>query len=105
MGIKKELLWGYALLFIGHTLLLTQHNVPVMIAVFIILFGHILLLFFGKTWIGLHKIIGVNFFLGGTLVGYDLLLGRYSWGLVHNLAIACILWMSAMYLQSKNKSS
>ena len=101
---NKKWFYGFILLFLGNTLLLKSTEFPIILSIIMILLGHLFIILIGKEQFGLKKIIKSNIVIALVFTIYYFVLNQMQLGLLHNIFIAMITYISFWYLsQAKEK--
>ena len=101
---NKKWFYGFILLFLGNTLLLRSTEFSIILSIIIILLGHLFIILIGKEQFGLKKIIKSNVLIALVFTIYYFVFNQMQLGLLHNIFIALITYISFWYLsQAKNK--
>ena len=101
---NKRWFYGFILLFLGNTLLLRSTEFSIILSIIMILLGHLFIILIGKEQFGLKKIIKSNIVLALVFTIYYFVFTQMQLGLLHNIFIAIIVYVSFWYLsQSKEK--
>ena len=101
---NKKWFYGFILLFLGNTLLLKSTEFPIILSIIMILLGHLFIILIGKEQFGLKKIIKSNIVIALVFTIYYFIFKQMQLGLLHNIMIAMIAYISFWYLsQAKEK--
>ena len=101
---NKKWFYGFILLFLGNTLLLKSTEFSIILSIIMILLGHLFIILIGKEQFGLKKIIKSNIVIALVFTIYHLVFNQIQLGLLHNIFIALITYISFWYLsQAKDK--
>ena len=95
---NKKWFYGFILLFLGNTLLLKSTEFPIILSIIIILLGHLFIILIGKEQFGLKKIIKSNIVIALVFTIYYFVFNQMQLGLLHNIFIAMIAYISFWYL-------
>lgn len=95
---NKKWFYGFILLFLGNTLLLRSTEFSIIVSFIIILLGHLFIILIGKKQFGLKKIIKSNIVIALVFTIYHLVFNQIQLGLLHNILIAIIVYISFWYL-------
>lgn len=95
---NKKWFYGFILLFLGNTLLLRSTEFSIIVSIIMILLGHIFIILIGKEQFGLKKIIKSNIVIALVLTIYHFVFNQMQLGLLHNILIAIIVYVSFWYL-------
>ncbi len=95
---NKKWFYGFILLFLGNTLLLRSTEFSLILSIIIILLGHIFIILIGKEQFGLKKIIKSNIVIALVFMIYHFVFNQMQLGLLHNILIAIIVYVSFWYL-------
>ena len=95
---NKKWFYGFILLFLGNTLLLRSTEFSIIVSIIMILLGHIFIILIGKEQFGLKKIIKCNIVIALVLTIYHFVFNQMQLGLLHNILIAIIVYVSFWYL-------
>ena len=95
---NKKWFYGFILLFLGNTLLLRSTEFSIIVSFIIILLGHLFIILIGKEQFGLKKIIKSNIVIALVFTIYHLVFNQMQLGLLHNILIALIVYVSFWYL-------
>ena len=101
---NKKWFYGFILLFLGNTLLLRSTEFPIILSIIMILLGHLFIILIGKEQFGLKKIIKSNIVIALVFTIYYFVFNQMQLGLLHNIFITLIVYISFWYLsQAKEK--
>lgn len=101
---NKKWFYGFILLFLGNTLLLKSTEFSIILSIIMILLGHLFIILIGKEQFGLKKIIKSNVLIALFFTIYYFVFNQMQLGLLHNIFIALITYISFWYLsQAKDK--
>ena len=101
---NKKWFYGFILLFLGNTLLLRSTEFSIILSIIIILLGHLFIILIGKEQFGLKKIIKSNIVIALVFAIYYFVFNQMQLGLLHNIFITLIVYISFWYLsQAKEK--
>ena len=95
---NKRWFYGFILLFLGNTLLLRSTEFSIILSIIMILLGHIFIILIGKEQFGLKKIIKSNIVIALVFMIYHFVFNQMQLGLLHNILIAIIVYVSFWYL-------
>ena len=95
---NKKWFYGFILLFLGNTLLLRSTEFSIIVSIIMILLGHIFIILIGKEQFGLKKIIKSNIVIALVFMIYHFVFNQMQLGLLHNVLIAIIVYVSFWYL-------
>lgn len=95
---NKKWFYGFILLFLGNTLLLRSTEFSIILSIIIILLGHLFIILIGKEQFGLKKIIKSNIVIALVFMIYHFVFNQMQLGLLHNILIAIIVYVSFWYL-------
>lgn len=95
---NKKWFYGFILLFLGNTLLLRSTEFSIIVSIIMILLGHIFIILIGKEQFGLKKIIKSNIVIALVFMIYHFVFNQMQLGLLHNILIAIIVYVSFWYL-------
>lgn len=95
---NKKWFYGFILLFLGNTLLLRSTEFSIILSIIMILLGHIFIILIGKEQFGLKKIIKSNIVIALVFMIYHFVFNQMQLGLLHNILIAIIVYVSFWYL-------
>ena len=100
---NKKWFYGFILLFLGNTLLLKSTEFPIILSIIIILLGHLFIILIGKEQFGLKKIIKSNIVIALVFTIYYFIFNQMKLGLLHNIFIALIVYISFWYLSREKE--
>ena len=104
MVLNKKWFYGFILLFLGNSLLLRSTEFSIILSIIMILLGHLFIILIGKEQFGLKKIIKSNIVIALVFTIYYFVFNQMRLGLLHNIFIALIVYISFWYLsQAKEK--
>ena len=95
---NKKWFYGFILLFLGNTLLLRSTEFSIILSIIMILLGHLFIILIGKEQFGLKKIIKSNIVIALVFMIYHFVFNQMQLGLLHNILIAIIVYVSFWYL-------
>ena len=95
---NKKWFYGFILLFLGNTLLLKSTEFSIILSIIMILLGHLFIILIGKEQFGLKKIIKTNIVIALVFMIYHFVFNQMQLGLLHNILIAIIVYISFWYL-------
>ena len=95
---NKKWFYGFILLFLGNTLLLRSTEFSIILSIIMILLGHLFIILIGKEQFGLKKIIKTNIVIALVFMIYHFVFNQMQLGLLHNILIAIIVYISFWYL-------
>ena len=95
---NKKWFYGFILLFLRNTLLLRSTEFSIIQAIIMILLGHIFIILIGKEQFGLKKIIKCNIVIALVFMIYHFVFNQMQLGLLYNILIAIIVYISFWYL-------
>ena len=95
---NKKWFYGFILLFLGNTLLLRSTEFSIILSIIMILLGHLFIILIGKEQFGLKKIIKSNIVIALVFMIYHFVFNQMQLGLLHNILIAIIVYISFWYL-------
>ena len=95
---NKKWFYGFILLFLGNTLLLRSTEFSIILSIIMILLGHLFIILIGKEQFGLKKIIKINIVIALVFMIYHFIFNQMKLGLLHNILIAIIVYVSFWYL-------
>ena len=95
---NKKWFYGFVLLFLGNTLLLKSTEFSIIVSIMMILLGHLFIILIGKKQFGLKKIIKSNIVIALVFTIYHFVFNQMQLGLIHNILIAMITYISFWYL-------
>ena len=98
MANNKKWFYGFILLFLGNSLLLRSTEFSIIVSIIMILLGHLFIILIGKEQIGLKKMIKSNIVIALVFTIYYFLFNQMQLGLLHNIFIAMITYISFWYL-------
>ena len=101
---NKKWFYGFILLFLGNSLLLRSTEFSIILSIIMILLGHLFIILIGKKQFGLKKMIKSNIVIALVFTTYYFVFNQMRLGLLHNIFIALIVYISFWYLsQAKEK--
>ena len=95
---NQKWFYGFILLFLGNTLLLKSTEFSIILSIIMILLGHLFIILIGKEQFGLKKIIKSNIVIALVFTIYYFVFNQMQLGLLHNILIAMIAYISFWYL-------
>ncbi len=101
---NKKWFYGFILLFLGNTLMLRSTEFSIIVSFIIILLGHLFIILIGKEKFGLKKIIKSNIVIALVFTIYHFVFSQMQLGLLHNIFIALITYISFWYLSLAKKN-
>ena len=100
---NKKWFYGFILLFLGNALLLRSTEFSIILSIIMILLGHLFIILIGKEQFGLKKIIKSNVLIALVFTIYYFVFNQMQLGLLHNIFIALITYISFWYLSQAKK--
>ena len=101
---NKKWFYGFILLYLGNSLLLRSTEFSIIVSIIMILLGHLFIILIGKEQFGLKKMIKSNIVIALVFTIYYFVFNQMQLGLLHNILIAIIMYISFWYLsQEKEK--
>ena len=100
---NKKWFYGFILLFLGNSLLLRSTEFSIIVSIIIILLGHLFIILIGKEQFGLKKIIKSNIVIALVFTIYYFVFNQMRLGLLHNIFIALIVYISFWYLSREKE--
>ena len=100
---NKKWFYGFILIFLGNTLLLKSTEFSIILSIIIILLGHLFIILIGKEQFGLKKIIKSNIVIALVFTIYYFVFNQMQLGLLHNIIIAMIVYISFWYLSREKE--
>ena len=100
---NKKWFYGFILLFLGNTLMLRSTEFSIIVSFIIILLGHLFIILIGKEKFGLKKIIKSNIVIALVFTIYHFVFSQMQLGLLHNILIAIIVYISFWYLSREKE--
>ena len=98
MVYNKKWFYGFILLFLGNTLLLRSTEFSIIVSIIMILLGHLFIILIGKEQFGSKKMIKSNIVIALVFTIYYFVFNQMQLGLLHNILIAIIVYVSFWYL-------
>ena len=95
---NRKWFYGFILLFLGNTLLLRSTEFSIIVSIIMILLGHLFIILIGKEQFGLKKMIKSNIVIALVFAIYYFVFNQMQLGLLHNIIIAMITYISFWYL-------
>ena len=100
---NKKWFYGFILLFLGNTLLLRSTEFSIILSIIMILLGHLFIILIGKEQFGLKKIIKSNIVIALVFTIYYFVFNHMQLGLLHNIFIVMITYISFWYLSREKE--
>ena len=100
---NQKWFYGFILIFLGNTLLLKSTEFSIILSIIIILLGHLFIILIGKEQFGLKKIIKSNIVIALVFTIYYFVFNQMQLGLLHNIIIAMIVYISFWYLSREKE--